>query len=116
MTEAGNRLIRAAEQARQIARGETKPAKMHIPAEIDVKGIRAKVRLTQDDFASEFGFSLSQIRDWEQNRFRPLGSDRAYLILIERNPDVVRRLLRDARESEDAAANDADCGPALKAM
>lgn len=106
MTSAGKRLIKSALQAREIARGDVPPAKAHIPAEIDVKAIRSRLRLTQDDFASEFGFTISQIRDWEQNRYRPLGSDRAYLMLIERNPDVVRKLLHDAKVEAMEAAED----------
>ncbi|MCO6186695.1 DNA-binding transcriptional regulator [Rhizobium sp. L1K21] len=101
MSDAGNRLIKSALQAREIAKGNVKPAKAYIPAEIDVKAIRAKLRLTQDDFASEFGFTVSQIRDWEQNRYRPLGSDRAYLLLIDRHPETLRQLLREVMsESE----------------
>lgn len=103
MTDAGKRLIRSATQARKIARGEENAAKSFIPPEIDVKGIRGKLRLTQDDFASEFGFSTSQIRDWEQNRFRPLGSDRAYLMIIEKHPEVVRQMLKEAIVENDPA-------------
>ena len=95
MTEAGNRPIPEAEQAGQIARGEGKLTKINIPAQVDVKAIRAKVRCSQDDFAAEFGFSLNQIRGWEQNRYRPVASDRAYLLLIGSNPAIVRRLLRE---------------------
>lgn len=98
MSIAGQRLIRSATQARRIARGEVEPARIHVPPEIDVKAIRHRLGLTQDDFASEFGFSVTQIRDWEQNRFRPLGHARAYLMLIERKPDVVRQLLREVQE------------------
>lgn len=107
MSKAGERLIKSALQARKIARGEAKPAKIYVPPEIDVRGVRHKLRLTQDDFASEFGFSVSQIRDWEQARFRPLGAERAYLMLIDKSPDVVRQLLRQVRE-EDAYMADSD--------
>lgn len=106
MSKVGSRLIKAAEQAREIARGNAQAAKMYIPAEIDVKGIRNKIQLTQDDFASEFGFSTSQIRDWEQNRFRPLGSDRAYLLIIDRDPEAVRRLLKLVMSDEVAYENE----------
>lgn len=112
MTKAGNRLIHSALQAREIARGNLEPAKIHVPPELDVKAIRAKLRLTQDDFASEFGFTVTQIRDWEQNRHRPIGGHRAYLMLIDRNPDVVRRLLREVTK-ELAHAQEADCNEAI---
>ena len=83
-------------EALEIARGEKKPAKLHVPAEINVQGIRSKLALSQDDFAAIFGFTLNQIRDWEQGRSRPLGGNRAYLMLIEMNPDAVRSLLSAA--------------------
>ena len=77
-----------------IARGEAKPAKLRIPVEIDVRSIRAKLALSQDDFAALFGFTVNQIKDWEQGRSRPLGGVRAYLMIIDRDPKRVLALLR----------------------
>ena len=97
MTKAGSRLLNSARQAAAIARGEAEPARLYVPAEIDVKAIRTRVGVSQDDFASEFGFTVNQIKDWEQNRTRPLGGVRAYLILIDRQTDVVRQMLSEVR-------------------
>lgn len=99
MSKAGKRLLEAAHEAVAIARGERKPARIYIPADIDVKAIRRKVGLSQDDFAYQFGFTVNQIRDWEQGRARPLGGVRAYLMIIDRNPDRVRQLLGEMREA-----------------
>lgn len=99
MSKAGKRLLEAAREAVAIARGEQEPARIHIPADIDVKAIRAKQRLSQDDFASQFGFTINQIRDWEQGRARPLGGVRAYLMIIDRDPESVRRLLCDLKKA-----------------
>jgi putative transcriptional regulator len=79
-----------------VARGEAKPARLHIPTEIDVKSIRAKRGLSQNDFAAQFGFTVNQIKDWEQGRSRPLGGVRAYLMIIDRDGDGVLALLRAA--------------------
>lgn len=84
-------------EALAIARGEKKPARLHIPPEIDVRAIRARTGLSQDDFAAAFGFTINQIREWEQGRARPLGGVRAYLIIIERDPKRVLELLKKAR-------------------
>ncbi|MDP2358679.1 MAG: transcriptional regulator [Beijerinckiaceae bacterium] len=84
-------------EAIEIARGETKPARMYIPPEIDVRAIRRKAKMTQDDFAACFGFTATQIKDWEQGRTRPLGGVRAYLLLIDQAPDAVRRMLSEVR-------------------
>jgi putative transcriptional regulator len=84
-------------EALAIARGEKTPARLHIPPEIDVRAIRSQTGLSQDDFAAAFGFTINQIREWEQGRARPLGGVRAYLIIIERDPKRVLDLLRKAR-------------------
>ena len=84
------------DEALAIARGEKKPAKLFVPAELDVKAIRAKSDLSQDDFAAAYGFSVNQIKDWEQGRSRPLGALRAYLMMIDFDPNRVLDLLRTA--------------------
>src|SRR5947208_1838213 len=94
MTKSGRRIIDAAREAVAIARGEKKPARLHIPPEIDVRGIRLKLTLSQDDFAAEFGFTTNQIKDWEQGRSRPLGGVRAYLMIIQKDPKTVLKILR----------------------
>ena len=65
--------------------------------------IRKKLNLSQDDFAAEFGFTINQIRDWEQGRTRPLGGLRAYLMLIKSDPQAVLRLLRNSTAKKRAA-------------
>ena len=96
MTEIGKRLIGAAREAAEIARGERKPAAQYIPADIDVRGIRKKLKLSQEDFVSQFGFTVNQIRDWEQQRARPLGGVRAHLMIIDRAPDQIRELIQQS--------------------
>jgi putative transcriptional regulator len=69
---------------------------VHIPEDIDVKAIRAKLEMTQEEFAGRFGFSINTLRHWEQGRRVPEGPTRAYLIVIERNPKAVQKALRAA--------------------
>lgn len=94
MTKVGKRLIQAAQEAAEIARGSKKAAYCWVPADVDVRTVRHKLEMSQDEFASAFGFTLNQIRDWEQGRTRPLGAMRAYLLVIDSNPDGVRSLLK----------------------
>lgn len=91
-------------EALAIARGEAEPAKLIIPPEIDVRAIRGKLGLSQEDFAAWFGFTLNQIRQWEQGRCRPLGGVRAYLLIIAQDPERVRAMLREAVPSKQASA------------
>ncbi len=69
---------------------------VHIPAEIDVKAIRGKLGMTQEEFAGRFGFSIKTLRHWEQKQRVPEGPTRAYLLVIDRNPKAVQKALRVA--------------------
>jgi putative transcriptional regulator len=104
MSSTGKRLIEAAGEAALIARGEKEAARLYIPAEIDVRSVRQKFKLSQEDFASEFGFSVTQIRDWEQGRSRPLGGVRAYIMLIDRDGEAIRALLNNAKAAQRSKA------------
>ncbi len=83
------------ENAIAIARGEADPAtyRVHVPTEVDVKAIRRKLGMTQAEFARSFGFGLDAVQNWEQGRRRPEGAARAFLKVIDREPDAVRRAL-----------------------
>ena len=83
------------EDAIAIARGEADPStyRVHVPFEIDVKAIRRKLGMTQAEFARSFGFGLDTVQNWEQGRRRPEGAARAFLKVIDREPDAVRRAL-----------------------
>lgn len=54
MSSLGKRLIQSAKEARTIARGEADAStyKVFVPARIDVKAIRKRRGLTQEEFAS----------------------------------------------------------------
>ena len=90
------RIAEGLNEALSVARGETKPVKLHVPAEIDVRAIRAKLRMSQEDFVACYGFTINQIKDWEQGRARPIGGVRAYLMLIKQDPKAVHNLLHAA--------------------
>jgi len=60
---------------------------------LDVKAIRKGLKLTQQQFAQEFGLELRTVQDWEQGRVLPTGAARTLLRIIERDPDAVRRAL-----------------------
>jgi putative transcriptional regulator len=56
--------------------------------------IRAKVRLTQTEFAARIGVPVETVRNWEQGKRVPRGPARALLKLIEHAPDVAFSVLR----------------------
>jgi putative transcriptional regulator len=90
------RIAEGLEEAVAIAEGKAAPAALHLPSHVDVKAIRQGLKLSQSRFAEAYGFSVVQIRDWEQGRSRPLGALRAYLTVIAKRPDDIRALLRSA--------------------
>jgi len=55
--------------------------------------IRRALRLSQEDFAGAFHIPLGTLRDWEQGRKEPDAAARAYLRVIAREPDTVRKAL-----------------------
>ena len=93
MSSLGKRLIKSAKEARKIARGEANPAsyKMHIPPSIDVRALRTRLNMTQEEFAVRYGLTVARVRDWEQGRSRPDSTARAYLTFIEREPKALAR-------------------------
>jgi putative transcriptional regulator len=68
----------------------------HVPPETDVRALRERLGLSQSDFAALFGFNVRSLQDWEQGRRRPEIPIRAYLAVIQRDPEAVIRALRAA--------------------
>jgi len=91
-------ILRGLKQALAIANGTAKKGTyvVHIPHEIDVKRIRGKLGLTQQQFAARFDFSVNTLRHWEQGRRVPDGPSRAYLKVIDHEPEAVQKALRIA--------------------
>jgi len=57
------------------------------------KRIRWGLHMSQAEFAKTFRIPLGTLRDWEQHRRDPDQATQAYLEVIAREPDVVRRAL-----------------------
>jgi putative transcriptional regulator len=55
--------------------------------------IRERLGLTQREFSRQFEIALGTLRDWEQGTRRPDSAAKAYLRVIEKNPDAVRQAL-----------------------
>ena len=66
----------------------------HAPlGQVDVKDIRKRVELTQEQFALHFGLDVKTVRNWEQGVSQPDATGRSLLTMILRNPDLVRAAL-----------------------
>ena len=75
---------------------EMKPVR--VKTSPDLTRLRQKLRLSQAAFAQLFAIPLATLKDWEQGRRSPDAPSRAYLRVIEKNPNAVRMALVDAAE------------------
>ena len=60
-----------------------------------VKALRRRLAMTQVEFAEAFHRPITTLRDWEQGRATPDAPARALLLAIERDPEVMRKLLAE---------------------
>lgn len=75
------------------AKGEKVAIKVYQPSAVDVAGLRKRLDLTQEQFATRFGFSVATLRHWERGDRNPQGAALVLLNLIERDPQAVMRAL-----------------------
>jgi putative transcriptional regulator len=62
--------------------------------EVDVRKVRLKMRLSQAQFATKFGFPPATLRNWEQGRSRPDTPTRVLLAVIAKHPEAVEDVLQ----------------------
>lgn len=98
MSEVGEGILRGLEQALAFIEGTADESQyvVHIPPEIDIKAIRGRLGMTQQEFAKRFDFNINTLRHWEQGQRVPDGTARAYLRVIDREPEAVQKALRIA--------------------
>ena len=63
------------------------------PKPIDVKAIRKAQKMSQAEFSRAYGISKRALQEWEQGGRQPDSAARAYLMVIAKEPTVVRLAL-----------------------
>jgi putative transcriptional regulator len=61
------------------------------------KGIRARAKLTQAEFAARIGVPIETVRNWEQGKRSPRGPARALLKVIDQAPQVAFAVLDSSK-------------------
>ena len=78
------------ESVRQMRLGQTaRVTKVAVPAAAEA---RARVGLSQQQFAGLLGVSARTLQDWEQGRREPTGAAKTLLRVAVSHPEVLREL------------------------
>lgn len=93
MTSAFSSIKQGLKEAVDYSEGKLKKAVVHEFGSLDVKQIRAKVGMSQSEFASAFGISVSTLRHWERGDRSPHGPALVLLNVVAKEPDLVLRTL-----------------------
>jgi len=91
--EAFNELVASVREAGKIRRGKKKANRVSRFRVSDVKKIRAKLGVSQSEFAMMIGVSVSTLQNWEQGRREPEGPAKALLIVASKDPEAVAKAL-----------------------
>jgi putative transcriptional regulator len=59
------------------------------------RGVRARTKLTQAEFAARIGVPIETVRNWEQGKRSPRGPARALLKVIDKAPQVAFAVLSE---------------------
>ena len=89
-------LQRAAKEAVEIAKGQTKPAKEHrifVSNGVDVSQLRKKLNLSRMSFSEAYGLKSRTVEKWEQNENKMDATAKAYLTVIANDPEGVKKAL-----------------------
>jgi putative transcriptional regulator len=93
-TRLGRALIAGTKEMLAHIRGEIELESYTLPGPIDVKAIRRRAGMSQAKFAAAYALNPRTLQQWEQHKSVPDDAVRAYLTVIDRNPDAVVAALR----------------------
>lgn len=82
-------LVKSVKEGGAILRGEKNPSRKFVVTSPDIKNIRKKYQMTQNDFAVMIGISVKTLRNWEQGRRMPVGPARILLLVAAKHPEAV---------------------------
>ncbi len=91
--EAFDELVASVREAGKIRRGKKKASRVSRFRVSDVKKIRAKLGVSQSEFAMMIGVSVATLQNWEQGRREPEGPAKALLIVASKDPEAVAKAL-----------------------
>lgn len=94
MSSAFSSIKQGLDEAIKFSEGKVGKAVIHEFSPLDVKAVRAKVGMSQSEFASAFGISVSTLRHWERGDRIPHGPALVLLNVVAKEPKAVLKALR----------------------
>jgi len=93
MTSAFDSIKQGLDEALEFSKGRKGKAVVHEFKPVDVKNVRAMVGMSQNEFASAFGISVSTLRHWERGDRKPNGPALVLLNVVAKEPKAVLKAL-----------------------
>ena len=93
MSNAFNSIKQGLDEALEFSKGKKSKAIVHEFSPLDVKNIRVKIGMSQNEFASAFGISVSTLRHWERGDRTPNGPALVLLNVVSKEPTAVLKAL-----------------------
>lgn len=83
------KLVSSIREAGEIKDGRRTPRRTTEIRTPEIRLVRKKLDVSQDEFAVMIGVSTRTLQNWEQGRRRPEGPAKALLTIASRNPKAV---------------------------
>lgn len=91
-----DKLASSIKEAGEIKAGTKKASRIYVVNPPEIKNIREKLDVSQNEFALMIGVSVRTLQNWEQGRRKPEGPAKALLQIASRNPKAVLDALHTA--------------------
>jgi len=89
-----NELLESVGEVGKIRKGQLKASRVFEYKAMDVKKIRSRLKVSQNQFALMIGVSKATLQNWEQGRRKPEGPAKALLTIVDKNPTAVLAALQ----------------------
>ena len=83
------KLVASIKEAGEIKSGRKAPSRMYEIKPPEIKTVREKLNVSQNEFALMIGVSVRTLQNWEQGRREPEGPAKALLRIASKNPQAV---------------------------
>jgi putative transcriptional regulator len=87
-------LLASVKEMGSIKEGRIPASRTYKYEDHEIREIRDRYGLTQDQFAEMIGISIGTLRNWEQGRRKPEGPAKILLRIIDKYPRAISQLAK----------------------